>query len=46
MKQNPKPRNPIARAVRKLRPGVKPSGKRYVRRPRHHQEHKQCVDSK
>ncbi len=30
----PKPRNPVARAVRVMRPRIKPSGKRYVRRSR------------
>jgi hypothetical protein len=34
MERLPKPRNPVARAVRRLRPRVKPSAKRYVRRPR------------
>jgi hypothetical protein len=34
MKPVLKPRNPIARVVRTLRPQVKPSGKCYKRRPR------------
>ena len=32
--KQPKPRNPVARAVRVMRSRIKPSGKRYVRRSR------------